>query len=838
MKSWSTAYLVHFVLVSLLCNLLLEAPAAGQQPSPQPPLPAAETPQPLPLPAAETPQPLPLPAETPQPPNAEPAAETPQSPDAKPAEPSPELTIEPLLESLDTHLEQYVAIAVGVFGVGRESEYDFAAVRAAARALAQDALDDLAEITGTGNAQLTCLTELAENSVLASSLARLTRRRPGVLFIQEYLRSYCRGRMGSAYQKGKIPMRQARVTKLTGDLVVEKKKVWLTSDQGTVGNSNGAVDTGEWFSLQVELVNRSRSTPHLSATATLVLLDERSNRCLPVPEAAPSSHPPRGCRTGVVLSDPIPLPELSPGQHATVGPFQVALNPGLLEAFRFRIGLHVRTSDKDSSLSVIEVRVAAPPHIELSGITIDDDQTGHSVGNSNGRIEPGERVELRTEVTMTGRKQMSKIGVSAHNYTTFLSIADHRVGLPLLKDKKPATLTGDIEFEVPTVDSMAAVPPDRIDQRFFYDRRAAIWLSAAGCDGKLKLSRDWASTVPGRITCPYSAPGYQFVLPLDLYVEFGQLLLITSDPPGATITVNHNLLGNTSELAPLVYGGLKPARNEILYYPVEVDMYGFQSQSIELPVIWKDRTAGNLTEPLHFELKPPAPPEPAVTTPATVPPLPAADKQEEPKADPPPPPRLRVKHPFRLFAGPAYRQLRPVFDETIEDDAWIKGGKPGGMAGFELGASYFFAPSFFLRLTGQLYFSLKDPDPAVSFYASPRKPAPPEDVLPVSAASLTGWAVALEPGFRLKAWRFLFNLGMGLQLDGLIGEVLQDSNSPDKDGKRATIQPEPISVAARVSAGLAIETNARVLPYVSSFLLLPPNGGIDWAVSGGLEFRL
>ncbi len=98
----------------------------------------------------------------------------------------------------------------------------------------------------------------------------------------------------------------------------------------------------------------------------------------------------------------------------------------------------------------------------------------------------------------------------------------------------------------------------------------------------------------------------------------------------------------------------------------------------------------------------------------------------------------------------------------------------------------------------------------------------------------------IEPRFQLQWWQLLFNMGMGLQLDSTFGDVRQNSFVPGASGKTiaASVEPEPLHAAARLSVDIGVETGSPFQPYVGSFFILPTNGGLDWGLALGLEMHL
>jgi len=756
-----------------------------------------------------------------------------------------------LLTALDTSYNEYLALVAGVFAMPGEIQFNYQPLRDSFAALAAEAIAPDSAV-GPGAAELlSCLQSISENGVLTGYLARVPVRQSHPTFLQEYIRTLCAAPLGNPYSQGKVPLAEAKLGRTSGDLVVLKKRFWLTYDKGFRGDMNGRVDEGEWFGLKMTLVNKSRKNPQLSSSARLVLLDARSNPCPgPAESGRPGAVPlPEECRGAAILTDQLTLPELSPGEQVTSEAFEIALHPGLTGERTLRLALLVEASGKSASRSDFALKVATPPEMEVSNVTVDDDQTGASKGNNNRRIEPGESIELRTEAEMSGRKYLSKVGFRARQYSDFLSLADRTVGVAQMRGGKAAQIAGDFEFSVPLVEEMAATSPEELDWRFFMDRRSVLWLAVSGCDGRLKLKRDWASNVPSQIDCPHSAPGYRFVVPVDIRIEFGQVFLITSKPPGATVRINDVLVGRTEETHPLLFTRIHPVRNSIVYYKLTVEKPGYRQVTQEIPVIHKDREAPNLTTVLDLELTdvtaalPPEPrkppPEPVGPTLATrignedLLPPPDVRVKKEPKPEPPPVVDKDEgdKGRFLIFAGGALRFFSPPFKNELASNDWVE--KPGPHAGFELGGGYFFADSCYLAANGQMSFSTQDN--AVVFYGDKMGP----NYVPQAwVESFTTWSLALEPHFRVRLWRILVDAGVGAVVGGVAGEARQSAQAGSDETVPASNQVEELSVSARISAGLSFETNTLLLPYLSTFVLLPPGAELDWGLTAGLGFRL
>lgn len=757
-----------------------------------------------------------------------------EAPGALPPEGSTIPSVDQTLADYSAVIGEYVAVQTG-FGLEPGDGLDPVALQLALARLLGESLDELAEITGSANTPYSCLVNITGSPPLAAYLAAIAQRKGDPAFLTEYISTFCTARVGDPYEKGKIPMLQAKVTDRRGDLVVDKKKIWLEVDQGSVGHRNGHVDEREWFQIKLGVTNRSTTTPYLSTSASLVLLDEKGNPCpLPYPDAAlPAARPPEICTAALVLSERVSVPELSPGEQATVGPFRVALHPQRKGPFTLTFGLDVQSSSGGAANTRLEVPVSALPSLELSALTVDDDSTGQSKGNGDGRVEPGETVELRGHLTLDRRSNLSKLAIDARQFTTFLEAAPRRMGIANLRKGRATQIAGDVEFALPTVDEMAALPTEELDPRFFQRRQLRFWLAASGCAGRLKLDRDWPRNVPARVTCPYSSPGYQFVLPIDVDIEFGQLFAITTTPPGATIVVNGIGAGRTEESLPLIFPQVKPVKNTIVYYDVEASYPGHVTQATRVPVIWKERTAENLTTHLHFDLAAiPAPPPP--------PPPPTLRKRKKVvRAKPvrPEQPVASFRRHFSLFAGGLLRFYKPHYSRKVLDADRIN--TPAPTAGFEVGGRYFFARNFYLSTQAQLHFTVGDP--AARFYAPAAETqgtnAPIADV---RADQLTGLGFVVEPRFRLEWWHLLFNLGMGLQLDSTFGDVRQTSYAPGADGATvaASVQPAALHAAARLSADIGVDTDSPFQPYVGSFFILPANGGLDWGLALGVEMHL
>ena len=759
-----------------------------------------------------------------------------------------------LLVSLESNFHYYALLTSGVFGLPMEERYDFEALKSAVLALAREGLDLILSDSGDGDALLQCLVDVADSGVLAANLAAVAKANDNPIFLQEYFRTFCAGMLGSSYGKGKIRSTQLKLDSTKGELVVVKDGIWLTEDHGFTGNLNGYVDQGEWFTLKLGITNTAPSGAYLGALARLTLLDRKGKPCLPVSvdDGDAGLGLPEECKDALVLSEPVALPELSPGEKATVGPFDVVLNPTAVGPRELKFALLVEVADAKPSSSTIVIPLPRAPVLEASRVIIDDDQAGQSRGNGNGKIEPGERIEVKTELSTSGRGQFSRIGVAARQYSSFMEVADRRVGIGTLKAGKSRAVGGQFEFEVPSVATMAQVPADKLDRKFFIDRKTNLWLAVAGCAGALKTPSGWSTSVPQGYVCPDSSPGYQFVVPVELGIEFGQVLLISSQPPGAEILVNDVAVGTTEGEQPLVYTQLEPVRNNIVYYTVTAFLDGYETQTKELPVIWKDPAAGNLTTAISLELRekvviapPPDPVEPD-PDPYPLPPIDATvggtEPSEDPLVRPDPEDKPKVEQEdesgFAIFAGAAVRWFDPNLDGDVQ-----KLSIHGPAVGFELGGAYFFTGNFFLGADFSMFFATGETP--VSYRAPAAGAAAVATDNYASLDSLMFYSFALEPGFRYQFWRLILTAGMGLHLGG-ISAAKATEDTPTKVGSDetatglvnldSTVQPKPFELALRVKVGLAVDAGKGFEPYVNWFILIP-NEVVDWGLSLGLGYK-
>jgi len=771
---------------------------------------------------------------------------------------------EALISDLQAGYGEYVSTATGVFGVADGELGNFPAVQSAVTALLGDAVEQFLSGTEGNGGLLHCLLEISKSGPVAAQLARVAQRKGHPVFVQEYVKAWCSGPLGDPYSRGKIPLAQVKDIKTTGDLVVSSGRIWLASDQGFKGYRNGHVDPGEWFSLKVGVTNSSRTQSYLSSSVRMVLIDAGGKPCPEPEDVATAAVRPQECSAAYVRTEKLPLAELSPGEQATAGPFDIALHPDRVGPFDLRFSVLVETSSGLASVSTFRIPVSPEPSLEIAGLEVDDDTIGQSGGNGNGRIEPGEKIELRARVEMLGRKLLTKVGVRARQYSSFLSLAGRNLGVARLDEKRPAQLSGDFEFSVPGLDEMMRVPAERIDRSFFVDRSATLWLAAAGCAGTAAVPKDWSSSVPSSFLCPLDAPGYRFVVPVELQLEFGQVFIITTRPADAEVLVNGVTVGATSGGLPVVFTQVQPVRNSIVNYTVLARKDGFEPASATIPVIFKDRTASNLTTTVALELSASAPATPAlppvvepesallasrlVALPDPLQPKPKSESEVEWQeayhdecsdcGDP---------SGLALQLSAAGRMYRPTFTSK---DSLRSSDLSTDMAGVRVGGAWYFGRNFFAQAGADILFSTTNP--ALFYYAAaagggehPERSFLKEASVDVDSILLYGFD--LMPGFRLDFWRLAVLAGMGLRLEGVDASTAKESSQSVleiRNGEStlvyldSTVQVESFKAALEIAARVLVDIGSQVSPYAAAFTFLPSDQGVDWGAAVGIEYHL
>lgn len=742
---------------------------------------------------------------------------------------------EHLTEKLEASYRAYNAILTGYFQRTNDGAQGFEAVRSAVVSLATEGVDRVLSGNSGGQRLLNCLTELSGDGVLAAELAALAQRNGRPAFVQEYLRTWCNVPLGSPYAKGKVAVSGARVGKRTGDIGADKAMVWLAADRGMVGGTNGHPDPGEWVDLKLSIVNRSQKQTYQGATARLAVVGEKDTLCPIWPPLDPEApvFSPAGCDKALSIGPPSPLADLSPGEHATVGTFGLVLAPGLASG-SVSLALVIEAPGAPASMTYFSLPVGKLPLLEIAGLKVDDDAAGQSRGNGNGRIEPGERIELKAQLAAVGTKQFSRVAVSAHQFSGFLDLAPRVLGISTLVEKKPASLGGDFQFEIPTIDAMAAVPAERLDRQFFMDREVNLWVAASGCAGKAEVSKDWASMTPSSYLCPAGAPGYRYVLPVPLSIEFDQVLVINTAPAGARVRVNGVLVGETGRGIPVVFTQISPVRNNILYYQVAAELPGYQTRVVEVPVIYKDRTASNLTGVLNLELDEVRPELPAEPPPAEPP---TFWEEAKPRSEPelPPLPEPGGSGGFFLFAGGAFRNLIPEFERK---DLLVEKVRSIPVAGFEMGGGYQLGRFFFVSLDSSVLFPAVSPAYAAFNVYLPDggegQPVAGKGTMALyEVDSVLAWTLCAQPGFQATLGRVSFLAAAGFQLEGMTAD-LPDGHTTTEE---SPVKLSSVGYSARLSAGLNVRIVDGLALYARGLFALP-RSGFDWGTTGGIRLNL
>lgn len=143
----------------------------------------------------------------------------------------------------------------------------------------------------------------------------------------------------------------------------------------------------------------------------------------------------------------------------------------------------------------------AVPYLEFYGFTVDDDNSGNSVGNSDGIIDPGELIELYIHLINSGDTDAG--GVSAtlstsSSYVTFLFNTSSTYSPDPLTAGAVGTNSDDFDFQV---DSLAP-----IGQEIFFDLSISDYCGTTWSDN--------FSIVVGGVSVP--EPAILFLLSIGL----------------------------------------------------------------------------------------------------------------------------------------------------------------------------------------------------------------------------------------------------------------------------------------------------------------------------------
>ncbi len=98
-------------------------------------------------------------------------------------------------------------------------------------------------------------------------------------------------------------------------------------------------------------------------------------------------------------------------------------------------------------------------YLRTAGVTVDDDSTGASLGNGDGVIDAGERVELWVDVNNAGSTSSGAVTLRLRSVSTFVTIVDSISGTPALAPG--ATTTSTSPF---VVDFGSFAPDERVTE--------------------------------------------------------------------------------------------------------------------------------------------------------------------------------------------------------------------------------------------------------------------------------------------------------------------------------------------------------------------------------------
>jgi hypothetical protein len=322
------------------------------------------------------------------------------------------------------------------------------------------------------------------------------------------------------------------------------------------------------------------------------------------------------------------------------------------------------------------------------------------------------------------------------------------------------------------------------------------------------------------------------VLPVTLPIKFGQVLLITTDPPAATVAVNGEELGVTEENRPVIFAGVQPRPNEIVYYTVSATRPGFLAASVQVPVIEKNEGAGNLTTTVHLELEAEPVPEtvPLVLPPPVPPPVPDPLPQPRVKTvvrtDPSAPGSLAV------FAAPVVRYFQPQFDR---ESAQLIDDYTPTLGGLTAGVEWFLGRGLYLSLDGQYLFLARDP--ALKFTSEGTIPNEngSTTLLPAVIAtvdSLALFSLDAGPGFRVAAGPLFLSAAASLHVESLSA----DDPQPNTPGTKLLSGLETFQIGARLALFAGVDTGSAWSPFLGFNTYLPREGP-DWGLCAGVEFR-
>jgi hypothetical protein len=219
--------------------------------------------------------------------------------------------------------------------------------------------------------------------------------------IQEQLLAYVTSTETQSYQKPvSLKPEQLLVEETESPIRIVSNGIRMHSDRGTVGNSNGAIDSGETIVLNIPLKNVSND-PFRSTSVFLTSDDEFVTA--EVSEVVYSGRKTIGGETVSFAPNTIVTPRDT---------FTFSISPTCPDLHVVRFDLVAWDSDRGKFRIPFAIKVFKVGPLDFGESSIDDDVPGLSDGDGNRLMEPGETVEYVLRVKNAGRASVENVSAT------------------------------------------------------------------------------------------------------------------------------------------------------------------------------------------------------------------------------------------------------------------------------------------------------------------------------------------------------------------------------------------------------------------------------------------
>ncbi len=199
---------------------------------------------------------------------------------------------------------------------------------------------------------------------------------------------------------------------------------------GSDGNGDGVIDAGEDIEFLVALTNSGTGTA-TNVSAVLVINDAYIS----------------------VTDDSESYPDIAPGATETCNnDFDFDVDPITPDGHTVSFTLDITADGYSNSLGgyfvVTNQGGGGSPDIASGTYAIDDDTSGGSDGDGDGRIEPGEDIEMLSSLTNSGSGTATNVEATLVINDPYITVTDDSENWPDIAPGATETCNNDFDFEV------------------------------------------------------------------------------------------------------------------------------------------------------------------------------------------------------------------------------------------------------------------------------------------------------------------------------------------------------------------------------------------------------